>query len=148
MIIFPAIDIYNGQCVRLYKGDYATVSKVADNPLTTARQFESEGAVYLHMVDLNGAKEAKRINSSVFEEIAAKTSLKMQVGGGIRNLETCEYYLSRGISRVILGSVAVKNPALVIEAIKKYDDRIVVGIDAKKVWSLVKDGSTQAASIT
>lgn len=132
MIIFPAIDIYNGQCVRLYKGDYATVSKVADSPLTTARQFESEGAVYLHMVDLNGAKEAKRINSSVFEEIAAKTSLKMQVGGGIRNLETCEYYLSRGISRVILGSVAVKNPALVIEAIKKYDDRIVVGIDAKK----------------
>ena len=132
MIIFPAIDIYNGQCVRLYKGDYATASKVAESPLDTARQFELEGAIYLHMVDLNGAKEAKRVNSSVFEEIATKTSLKIQVGGGIRNLETCEHYLSHGISRVILGSVAVKNPALVIEAVKKYGDQIVVGIDARE----------------
>ena len=132
MIIFPAIDIYDGQCVRLYKGDYATASKVAESPLKTAEQFESEGAVYLHMVDLNGAKEAKRVNSHIFEEIASKTSLKMQVGGGIRNIETCEHYLSHGISRVILGSVAVKDPALVIEAVKKYGDRIVVGIDAKE----------------
>ncbi len=132
MIIFPAIDIYDGQCVRLYKGDYSTASKVADSPLETARRFETEGAAFLHMVDLNGAKEAKRVNGPIFEEIAAKTSLKIQVGGGIRSLETCEYYLSRGISRVILGSVAVKNPALVIEAVKQYGERIVVGIDARE----------------
>ena len=132
MIIFPAIDIYDGQCVRLYKGDYSTASKVAASPLETARRFETEGAAFLHMVDLNGAKEAKRVNGPIFEKIAAKTSLKIQVGGGIRNLETCEYYLSRGISRVILGSVAVKNPALVIEAVKQYGERIVVGIDARE----------------
>lgn len=131
MIIFPAIDIYDGQCVRLYKGDYSTASKVAENPLETARGFESEGAVYLHMVDLNGAKEAKRVNGPIFEEIASKTSLKLQVGGGIRSIGTCEHYLSRGIARVILGSVAVKDPELVIEAVGKYGDRIVVGIDAK-----------------
>ncbi len=132
MIIFPAIDIYNGQCVRLYKGDYSTASKVADNPLETAKRFEKEGAVFLHMVDLNGAKEAKRINGRIFEEAASQTSLKIQVGGGIRRLKDCEYYLSRGISRVILGSAAVKNPTLVIEAVKQYGDRIVVGIDAKE----------------
>lgn len=131
MNIFPAIDIYDGQCVRLYKGDYATASKVAENPLETALSFQREGAEYLHMVDLNGAKDGKRINGSIFLEIAEKTALKLQVGGGIRDLEACEHYLSRGVSRVILGSVAVKNPALVTEAVKAYGERIVVGIDAK-----------------
>lgn len=131
MIIFPAIDIYNGQCVRLYKGDYATAAKVAESPLETARLFEQEGAVFLHMVDLNGAKDAKRVNSRIFEEIARETSLRVQVGGGIRTMETCAYYLERGISRVILGSVAVKDPALVTEAVKEFGERVVVGIDAK-----------------
>ena len=86
MIIFPAIDIYNGQCVRLYKGDYSTASKVADNPLETAKRFEKEGAVFLHMVDLNGAKEAKRINGRIFEEAASLTSFKIQLCGGSRRL--------------------------------------------------------------
>lgn len=131
MNIFPAIDIHNGQCVRLYKGNYATAAKVAEDPLETALTFQREGAEFLHMVDLNGAKDAKRVNSDIFTGIAAQTQLKVQVGGGIRNIETCEYYLSRGISRVILGSVAVKNPALVVEAVRQYGERIVVGIDAK-----------------
>ena len=131
MIIFPAIDIYDGQCVRLYQGDYATATKVAADPLETALKFQREGAQFLHMVDLNGAKDGKRINTNIFTEIAQKTGLSLQVGGGIRDLQTCEYYLSRGVARVILGSAAVKNPAFVTEAINQYGERIVVGIDAK-----------------
>ena len=131
MIIFPAIDIYNGECVRLVKGDFSTASKVAADPLETAAAFEREGAVFLHMVDLNGAKEGRRINAPIFERVAANTSLRLQVGGGIRDLSACEDYLSRGISRVILGSAAVKDPAFVKEAVSRYGDRIVVGIDAK-----------------
>lgn len=131
MIIFPAIDIYNGECVRLFKGDFSTAAKVAADPLETASAFEKEGAVFLHMVDLNGAKEGRRVNASIFEKVAQNTSLRLQVGGGIRDLAACEDYLSRGISRVILGSAAVKDPDLVKEAVLRYGERIVVGIDAK-----------------
>lgn len=130
MIIFPAIDILDGTCVRLVKGDYDTAHKVAENPLETAMKFESAGANYLHMVDLDGAKYGKRINTHVFVEIAKNTNLSLQVGGGIRDLKTCEQYLSSGVSRVILGSIAVKNPKLVAEAVKEFGDKIIVGIDA------------------
>ncbi|MFI3165281.1 MAG: 1-(5-phosphoribosyl)-5-[(5-phosphoribosylamino)methylideneamino]imidazole-4-carboxamide isomerase [Bacillota bacterium] len=130
MIIFPAIDILDGTCVRLVKGDYDTAHKVAENPLETAKKFESAGASYLHMVDLDGAKYGKRINTHVFVEIAKNTNLSLQVGGGIRDLKTCEQYLSSGVSRVILGSIAVKNPKLVEEAVKEFGDKIIVGIDA------------------
>ncbi|MFI3163775.1 MAG: 1-(5-phosphoribosyl)-5-[(5-phosphoribosylamino)methylideneamino]imidazole-4-carboxamide isomerase [Bacillota bacterium] len=130
MIIFPAIDILDGTCVRLVKGDYDTAHKVAENPLETAKKFESAGASYLHMVDLDGAKYGKRINTHVFVEIAKNTNLSLQVGGGIRDLKTCEQYLSSGVSRVILGSIAVKNPKLVAEAVKEFGDKIIVGIDA------------------
>ena len=131
MIILPAIDIKDGNCVRLYKGDFATVHKVAENPLEAALNFESDGASYLHMVDLDGAKDATPKNAEIFTEIAKKTSLKVEVGGGIRTLDTVEYYLKNGIYRVILGSVAVKNPELVKNAVKEYGEKIVVGIDAK-----------------
>lgn len=131
MIILPAIDIKDGNCVRLYKGDFATVHKVAENPLDTAKKFESDGASYLHMVDLDGAKDATPKNAEIFTEIAKNTSLKVEVGGGIRTLDTVEYYLKNGIYRVILGSVAVKNPQLVKDAVKEYGEKIVVGIDAK-----------------
>ncbi len=131
MIILPAIDIKDGNCVRLYKGDFATVHKVAENPLDTARKFESDGASYLHMVDLDGAKDATPKNAEIFAEIAKNTSLKVEVGGGIRTLDTVEYYLKNGIYRVILGSVAVKNPELVKDAVKEYGEKIVIGIDAK-----------------
>ncbi|MFI3167409.1 MAG: 1-(5-phosphoribosyl)-5-[(5-phosphoribosylamino)methylideneamino]imidazole-4-carboxamide isomerase [Bacillota bacterium] len=130
MIIFPAIDIIEGNCVRLLKGDFGTVEKVAENPLETAMGFEKAGATHLHMVDLDGAKFGKRINTHVFVEIANQTNLSLQVGGGIRDLKTCEQYLSSGVSRVILGSIAVKNPSLVAEAVKEFGDKIVVGIDA------------------
>lgn len=138
MIIFPAIDIKDGNCVRLYKGEFSTVHKVAENPLETARKFQADGAKWLHMVDLDGAKDAKPQNTEIFCEIARETSLKVEVGGGIRTLETVEAYLSRGISRVILGSVAVRNPELVKTAVKEYGDKIAVGIDAKNGMAAVE----------
>ncbi len=138
MIIFPAIDIKDGNCVRLYKGEFSTVHKVAENPLETARKFQADGAKWLHMVDLDGAKDAKPQNTEIFCEIARETSLKVEVGGGIRTLETVETYLSRGISRVILGSMAVRNPELVKTAVKEYGDKVAVGIDAKNGMAAVE----------
>ena len=129
MIIFPAIDIIGGQCVRLVKGDYATAQKV---PLKTAEQFEAAGAEWIHMVDLDGAKAGYPVNTEIYKNIAQNTHLKVEVGGGIRTLETIGAYLDLGIKRVILGSAALKNPQLVADAVVKFgSERIVVGIDAK-----------------
>lgn len=131
MIILPAIDIKDGQCVRLYKGDYATVEKVAESYIDTARAFENAGAQWIHMVDLDGAKDASQQNKEIFLDVARNTGLKVEVGGGIRSIDTVEMYLKNGISRVIIGSAAVKNPQLVRDAVKEYGSRIAVGIDAK-----------------
>ena len=131
MVILPAIDIKDGNCVRLFKGDYGTVEKVADSYMDTARSFVAAGAEWIHMVDLDGAKDATQQNKEIFLDVAKNTSLKVEVGGGIRTLDTVEMYLSGGVSRVIIGSAAVKNPALVKAAVKEYGDRIAVGIDAK-----------------
>lgn len=131
MIVIPAIDVKDGMCVRLFKGDYATVHKVAESPLEAAKSFEAQGATMLHMVDLDGAKDGKKVNSDLLLEIASSTNLKVEIGGGIRDLNSVEYYLSNGIDRVILGSAAVKNPEFVKEAIKEFKDKIVVGIDAQ-----------------
>lgn len=131
MVILPAIDIKDGQCVRLYKGDYATVQKVADSYMDTARAFVNAGAEWIHMVDLDGAKDATQQNKDIFLDVAKNTKLKVEVGGGIRSMDTVEMYLKGGISRVIIGSAAVKNPQLVKDAVKEYGERIAVGIDAK-----------------
>ena len=131
MVILPAIDIKDGQCVRLYKGDYATVQKVADSYMDTARAFENAGAEWIHMVDLDGAKDATQQNKDIFLDVAKNTKLKVEVGGGIRSMDTVEMYLKGGISRVIIGSAAVKNPQLVKDAVKEYGERIAVGIDAR-----------------
>lgn len=132
MVILPAIDIINGQCVRLNKGDYATAEKVADSYLETAQSFEKAGAEWIHMVDLDGAKAGKPVNAKIYNDVAEKTNLKVELGGGIRNIETIDEYLKMGISRVILGSAALKNPVLVRESIEKFGgEKIVVGIDAK-----------------
>ena len=131
MIILPAIDIKDGNCVRLFKGDFSTVEKVATDYLETAKSFEAAGAKWIHMVDLDGAKEGKPVNAKIYTDVAEKTNLKVEVGGGIRNLETIQEYLNMGISRVILGSVALKNPELVSDAVEKFgSEKIVVGIDA------------------
>lgn len=131
LTILPAIDIKNGTCVRLLKGDFSTAEKVAEDPLEAAKRFEKSGAEWLHMVDLDGAKNAMPRNRDIFVQAAVQTSLKVEVGGGIRNMETVDYYLQNGIERVILGSAAVKDPAFVKAAVQKYGSRIAVGIDAK-----------------
>lgn len=132
MIIFPAIDIKGGRCVRLLRGEFSTASKVADSYMDTARGFAEAGAKWIHMIDLDGAKNAEPKNSAIFLDVAKNTALKVQVGGGIRSLETAEFYLNGGVSRVILGSAAVKNPEIVKTAVREFGaERVAVGIDAK-----------------
>lgn len=130
MIILPAIDIKDGNCVRLQKGDFSTVVTVADSYMVTAKNFQNDGAEWIHMVDLDGAKSGFPVNSEIFLDVAKNTNLKVELGGGIRDLKTVDFYLNNGISRVILGSVALKNPLLVGQAVAKYGDKIAVGIDA------------------
>lgn len=131
MIIFPAIDIIDGKPVRLFKGDFSTAEQVAEDALQTAQGFVDVGAEWIHMVDLDGSVQKKRVNHQVFVDVANQTSLKVELGGGIRTMQDIDYYANNGISRVILGSVALKNPALVKEAVKEFGDLIAVGIDAK-----------------
>ena len=131
MIILPAIDIKDRTPVRLYQGEFDTVHKVAENALQTAKQFEQAGAEWIHMVDLDGACEGHPVNDDIFIEVAEQTNLKVELGGGIRTLEDIARYIEGGISRVIVGSVALHNPALVREAVARYGDAIAVGIDAK-----------------
>ncbi len=131
MIILPAIDILGGMCVRLTKGEYGTAEKVAADPVETALSFEKSGAGYIHMVDLDGAKEGVLVNGDIYTEVAKRVNVPIEVGGGIRGMDAVEYYLSSGIDRVIIGSAALTNPGLVREAIKEYgSDHIAVGIDA------------------
>ena len=108
MLIIPAIDIKDGNCVRLYKGDYSTVHKVAESAVDTAKKFQKDGAEWLHMVDLDGAKDGKRVNSDLIIEVRKSCELKIEVGGGIRDMEAVDFYIENGIDRVILGSAAIK----------------------------------------
>jgi phosphoribosylformimino-5-aminoimidazole carboxamide ribotide isomerase len=131
MILFPAIDLKDGQCVRLVHGlmDRATVFN--DDPAAQARAFEEAGFTYIHLVDLNGAFEGRPVNADAVENILAAIKVPAQLGGGIRDLATIEMWLTKGVARVIIGTAAVKNPDLVIEACKKFPGRIAVGLDAK-----------------
>lgn len=131
MLIFPAIDIKNGACVRLYQGEMATAEQVADSALEAAKRFRDAGAAWVHMVDLDGAVEGARKNTGVFLEIARASGLKVEVGGGIRTIADIDFYLENGISRVILGSVALRDASLVREAVAAYGEKIAVGIDAR-----------------
>lgn len=131
MIILPAIDIHDGQAVRLVKGDYATAQKVAADPVETALSFARAGARWLHMVDLDGAKDGTTPNFDLFAEVARKFPGRMELGGGIRSMDAVERYLSAGVERVILGSAAVQNPELVTAAVRAFGGRIAVGIDAR-----------------
>lgn len=131
MIIFPAIDIIAGKPVRLFKGDFSTAEQVASDALETAESFVKAGASWIHMVDLDGSLEKRRVNSQTFVDVANQTSLKVELGGGIRTMQDIDFYANNNISRVILGSVALKNPKLVEEAVKEFGSLIAVGIDAK-----------------
>lgn len=132
MIIFPAIDIMDGKPVRLLRGDFATAEQVAEDVLSTAKQFARVGCTWVHMVDLDGSLQKKPVNTDPFLQVVEHTPLKVEVGGGIRTMEDIAFYLDRGVDRVILGSVALKNPELVQQAVDAYGDKIAVGIDAKQ----------------
>lgn len=131
MLIFPAIDIRNGKCVRLFKGDFAQETVFSDRPEEMAAKWEAQGGRFLHLVDLDGALAGKSMNLEVVERIAAAVDIPVELGGGIRTMENIDTVLALGVQRVILGSVAVQNPELVREACAKYGERIVVGIDAR-----------------
>lgn len=132
MIIFPAIDIMDGTPVRLLRGDFDTAEQVAEDVLTTAKQFARVGCTWVHMVDLDGSLQKKPVNTDPILQVVEHTPLKVEVGGGIRTMEDIAFYLDRGVDRVILGSVALKNPELVQQAVDAYGDKIAVGIDAKQ----------------
>ncbi|MFS0783616.1 1-(5-phosphoribosyl)-5-[(5-phosphoribosylamino)methylideneamino]imidazole-4-carboxamide isomerase [Bacillus sp. 1P06AnD] len=129
--VYPAIDLRGGNCVRLYKGDYGQETVYSSSPLDMASSFSEQGAKWIHMVDLDGAKKGNAVNHKLVIEVAQKLPLSVQVGGGIRTEADIAFYLENGVSRVILGSVAVSNPSFAKEMLKRYPGRIVIGIDAK-----------------
>lgn len=131
MILFPAIDLKDGKCVRLRLGDMNEATVFNDDPAAQAKAFEEQGFEYLHIVDLNGAFAGKPVNASAVEAILKAIAMPAQLGGGIRDLATIETWLARGIRRVILGTVAVRDPALVREACERFPGRVAVGIDAR-----------------
>ncbi len=130
MIIYPAIDLKDGKCVRLLKGDFATVHQVAEDPVATALAFWTAGAEWIHMVDLDGAKDGVRKNSEIVQAVCQQSGLKVELGGGIRSMADLEAVLRLGVSRCVIGSAAVSNPEFVKQAVEAYGDQIAVGIDA------------------
>ena len=131
MIIFPAIDLYEGKAVRLYKGDYSQLTVYDENPINTAKKFIAEGATHIHMVDLEGARDGNTPNFETVRQIVTSTDLFVEIGGGIRDMETIDKYLSIGVGRVILGTAAVSSEGFVERAVEKYGDKIAVGADIK-----------------
>ncbi len=138
MEIFPAIDLVSHKAVRLFKGDYNQMTVYSDNPLEVAKDFESKGAKFIHLVDLEGAKDGTTPNIETVKQIAENTRLFTEIGGGIRNIETVEKYLNCGVDRVILGTAAVKDEAFLKEALAKFGDKIAVGIDIKDGFVAIK----------
>ena len=131
MILYPAIDLKDGQAVRLYKGEMEKATVFNDSPAKQARAFQDAGCEWLHLVDLNGAFAGEPVNGAAVEAILAETSVPAQLGGGIRDMETIAMWIDKGIARVILGTVAVENPDLVREAARAFPGKVAVGIDAR-----------------
>ena len=138
MVIYPAIDIYEGKAVRLYKGDYAQMTIYNEDPAAVAADFLSKGAQYIHMVDLEGAKSGSTPNLETICRVKKESGLFCQVGGGIRSMETVRAYLEAGLDRVILGTAAVTDPEFAKEAVKFYGSRIAIGVDLKDGFVAVK----------
>ncbi|UII55565.1 1-(5-phosphoribosyl)-5-[(5-phosphoribosylamino)methylideneamino]imidazole-4-carboxamide isomerase [Cytobacillus spongiae] len=130
-IVYPAIDMRGGKCVRLLQGDYSQETVYGDSPFEMAKRFAEEGAKWIHMVDLDGAKEGKRVNDEFVLKAANELHAKVQIGGGIRSEHDIDHYLVNGVERVIIGSIAVSDPNFAIEMIRKYGKQIAVGLDAK-----------------
>ena len=131
MVIYPAVDVKDGRCVRLVQGEFDKVTTYSDNPVEMALKWEKLGAQYLHIVDLDGARTGQAQNIAVISEMAVKLGIPVQLGGGIRTIEMIETILCKGIQRVILGTSAVKDPNLVERAVKTFENNVVIGIDAK-----------------
>ena len=146
MIILPAIDLYDKKAVRLYKGDYTQMTVYSENPIEIARDFESKGAKYIHMVDLEGAKDGTTPNLSIVADVAQNTSLFVEIGGGIRSMETLEKYFTAGVSRAILGTSAVTDESFLRSAVEAYGERIAVGADIKDGYVAIKGGLKNQAS--
>ena len=147
MNIFPAIDLIGGQAVRLVKGDYGKVTVYSNSPAEVAKSFEECGASFMHIVDLDGAKDGSTVNFDTVKEIVLGTSLSVEVGGGIRSMDTVKRYVDIGVDRVIIGTAAVKDPEFLKEAVEAYGDHIAVGVDVKdgmvaiKGWTEVSEFS-------
>jgi phosphoribosylformimino-5-aminoimidazole carboxamide ribotide isomerase len=145
MILYPAIDLKDGQCVRLLRGEMEAATVFSDDPASQAAAFEAAGCEWLHLVDLNGAFAGRPVNAEAVEAILARVSVPAQLGGGIRDMGTIEGWLAKGLARVILGTVAVENPGLVREAARAFPGKVAVGIDAKggmvatRGWAEVTD---------
>ena len=147
MVIYPAIDLYGGKAVRLYKGDYAQMTIYSENPAEVAKAFAAAGASHIHLVDLEGAKKGAPANLETIKKIREAAPLFIEVGGGIRSLETVEAYLSIGVDRVILGTAAVTDRAFLKAALKKYGEKIAVGVDLKDGYVAIK-GWTEKSEMT
>ena len=147
MFIYPAIDLYEGKAVRLFKGDYAQMTVYSENPAEVAKAFAEAGSKHIHLVDLEGAKKGSPANLDTIRKIIENTDLFVEVGGGIRSLETIESYLSIGVDRVILGTAAVTDPDFLEEALKQYGEKIAVGVDLKDGFVAIK-GWTEKTALT
>ena len=138
MLIYPAIDLYDKKAVRLYKGDYNNMTVYSDNPCEIAEDFYSQGARYMHVVDLEGAKTGETPNIDVIEKLASYPDMFIEVGGGIRNIDVASRYIAAGVDRVILGTAALRDRAFLKEAIDKFSDKVAVGVDIKDGYVAVK----------
>ncbi len=147
MNIFPAIDLYDKKAVRLFKGDYNEMTVYSENPIEIARDFESRGARFIHMVDLEGAKDGTTPNLEIVAQVARETGLFVEIGGGIRSLETLKKYFECGVDRAILGTSAVNDEAFLVEAVRTYGEKIAVGADVKDGYIAIK-GWLEKSSIT
>ncbi|MBR2496038.1 MAG: 1-(5-phosphoribosyl)-5-[Clostridia bacterium] len=138
MQLYPAIDLYDKKAVRLFKGDYSKMTVYSNDPLSVALDFESKGAKYIHLVDLEGAKDGTTPNLDVVKKIANNTNLFVEIGGGIRDMQRIDEYLNNGVDRVILGTAAVNDREFLTEALKKYGEKIAVGVDVKDGYVAIK----------
>ena len=145
MKLFPAIDLYDGKAVRLFKGNYNEMTVYSDNPIEIARDFEKCGAKYIHIVDLEGARDGTTPNLNIVKQIAKETSLFCEIGGGIRNMQTIDTYISCGVDRVILGTAAVNDTEFLKQAIARYGDKIAVGVDIKDGYVAIKGWTEKSA---
>lgn len=147
MILFPAIDLKNGACVRLEQGDMARATVFSNDPAAQARSFEAQGFEYLHVVDLDGAFAGKPMNAQAVEAMLATVKMPVQLGGGIRDLKTVEAWLGKGIARVIIGTAAVRDPALVKQAAKAFPGQVAVGLDARD-GNVAVEGWAETSQVT